>query len=1224
MTTPSVCDCIAGTMWTSLPRPKSLLALVCLMASILGGNADTVYAPTNLGAIHQLSSVEAGKAAPVSVRGVVTFTHIPWMFVFVQDDTGGLFCYSSRELLFPKPGTTVEIQGTTDRGEYLPVLQIASIREVGPGNFPVEKAASGAQLWQGNFDCRWVRIEGAVTSTLVSTSPIPSLQLELSVDGQPVQALIAGWPTHGAVPRRASRVALTGVATTMADFTKKITGIRILSPEPALLKPLEESSEFAKKLPKRTIPTILKDESFDKRPLMRTEGIVTLEDARELYVHDGNAGLRVMAPFGHDLKEGERVDMVVKPEAGTFDHSVELIHVLSHVSQGLPEPLHLPASDLSDWSHFGRLVEVDGEFLHRAPTSASALLVLKEGETTFEARIRTNATQAINRLAAGTVVRARGVLRLFRGPSETQTVARLQVASGDFIKAVSSPPWPLKQTLSVVLTLCAMVAVGLLGLAIAHQRLRRSNDRVAAAERELKELNLDLERRIELRTSQLKRLNQQLNNEILDRQQAEAAVADRESRLQDAQAIAHIGSFHWDAISNKVSWSRELFRIYGQSQEGFNATYEAYLSQIHPEDRARVEQAIGTTFQGAQSFTHDYRIVRPGGEVRWVAAVGRALRDNAGNLIGLEGTCQDVTEAKQSESLKQGQTEVLEMIAHGAPLHSTLEKLVLTLEKQSPELLCSILLLDEDGLHLRHGAAPSLPDDYNRKINGYAIGPCAGSCGTAAFRRQPVVVEDIEKDPLWENARSLALAAGLKACWSTPIFDGQDNVLGTFAVYYRQPGHPTEAHRRLLQVSTHTAAICIARDRAEKLQASLEVRLRHSQKMEAIGTLAGGIAHDFNNILGAIIGYAGLAQLDVDRPQEAREHLAHLQQAAQRARELIRLILTFGRREDLQKQVIDIAPLVQESVRMLRVAMPQNVEIQIRQRDPAPRILGDPTQIQQVIMNLANNAAQAIGQAQGTIIMDFGPARTHLKSLSDKGPVECLRLTVTDNGPGIPADIQDRIFEPFFTTKEPGKGTGLGLAVVHGIVDAHGGEITLQSEIGRGARFIVDLPALKYQLTAEGNPALSTPAASPRVEPAPPVLPPHTEEHRILLVDDEQSLLKIGQNLLSRAGFKVIPFNDPLSAFQAFQAAPESFDLVVTDHTMGGMSGVELAARINEIRPSTPVIICTGHGTGLAYEMEKHSGFRRILHKPVEFQELHTTVCLALGVSRNPVASSQA
>lgn len=1224
MTRPPVCDCINKTM-RLMPRiPKSILAIVCWMASLPGANADPVYVPTNAAAIHQLSLIQAGQAANVSVKGVVTFTHVPWMFLFVQDDTGGLFCYSSKQVPLPKPGTLVEILGTTDRGEYLPVLQITSVKELGQGSYPAAKLASGGQLWHGDFDCQWVRIEGAVTASLISTSPIPALQLDLSVDGQPVQALVAGWAERGAVPRRASRVAITGVASTLTDFGKKVIGIRILSPEAQLLTPLEESAEFSKKLPKRSIQTLLEDKSFDKRPLMRTEGFVTQVDARELYVHDGRAGLRITAPFGHELKEGDQVDMVVKPEAESFDRSVELIHVLSHVPKQRPEPLNLPASSLNDWSHFGRIVEVDGEFLHRAPTSASALLVLKDGDTTFEARVRTNTTQMINRLAAGTVIRARGVLRLYRGPSEKQTVARILVSSDESIKVVSSPPWPLKQTLSVVLTLCAMVAVGLIGLAIAHQRLRRSNDRVAAAERELKELNMDLERRIELRTAQLKRLNQQLNNEILDRQQAEAALADRESRLQDAQAIAHIGSFHWDAISNKVSWSRELFRIYGQSPEGFNATYEAYLSQIHPDDRARVEQTIGTTFQGAQSFTHDYRIVRPGGEIRWVAAVGRALRDNAGNLIGLEGTCQDVTEAKQSESLKQGQTEVLEMIAHGAPLHSTLEKLVVNLEKQSPELLCSILLLDDDGQHLRHGAAPSLPDDYNRKIDGYAIGPCAGSCGTAAFRRQAVVVENIETDPLWENARALALGAGLKSCWSTPIFDGQDNVLGTFAVYYRQPGLPTEAHRRLIQAATHTAAICIARDRAEKLQASLEVRLRHSQKMEAIGTLAGGIAHDFNNILGAIIGYAGLAQLDVERPSEAKEHLNHLQQAAQRARELIRLILTFGRREDLQRQVIEITPLVQESVRMLRVAMPPNVEIQIRQRNPAPRILGDPTQIQQVLMNLANNAAQAIGQNEGCIILDVGPARTHLKSQSDKGPVECLRLTVTDNGPGIPTAIQERIFEPFFTTKGPGKGTGLGLAVVHGIVDAHGGVITLQSEPGRGARFIVDLPALKSTPTAEGGATVTTPSAPSRSASAPTMPPPPAGEHRILLVDDEQSLLKIGQNLLSRAGFKVVPFNDPISAYQAFQTAPDSFDLVITDHTMGGMSGVELAARINEIRPEMPVIICTGHGAGLANEMEKHTGFRRILHKPVEFEELHATVCSALGVSRNSVASPQA
>ncbi|WP_158752718.1 EAL domain-containing protein [Dyella sp. S184] len=278
--------------------------------------------------------------------------------------------------------------------------------------------------------------------------------------------------------------------------------------------------------------------------------------------------------------------------------------------------------------------------------------------------------------------------------------------------------------------------------------------------------------------------------DITERKQAEQALLQQQRMLDQAQQVAHIGSWEWDIGSNRVTWSAELHRIYGVLLEQHEATFEAYLALVHPLDRARVLQIIEQAGKDQQPFEFEERIVRADGSERTLFSRGAVDVDETGFAIRMLGACQDITERKRAEQMAVGQHEILVGIAAHQSLGESLERIARLHEALNPGALCSLLLLDDDGRHVLHGAAPSLPDAFNQSMHGLEIGEARGSCGTAAWRCERVVVADIASHAYWENYKHLALTHGLKACWSTPVFGSHGQVLGTFAVYYRESREP--------------------------------------------------------------------------------------------------------------------------------------------------------------------------------------------------------------------------------------------------------------------------------------------------------------------------------------------------------------------------------------------------------------------------------------------------
>jgi signal transduction histidine kinase/ActR/RegA family two-component response regulator len=394
--------------------------------------------------------------------------------------------------------------------------------------------------------------------------------------------------------------------------------------------------------------------------------------------------------------------------------------------------------------------------------------------------------------------------------------------------------------------------------------------------------------------------------------------------------------------------------------------------------------------------------------------------------------------------------------------------------------------------------------------------------------------------------------------------------------------------------------VAVYDDKTAEKQAELESKammrqLHQARKMEAVGVLAGGIAHDFNNILGIILGHTELAINDIPQVNPVAQNLKEIRTASLRAKEVIRQLLSFSRKTEVQMAPVAIIPTIQESISLMRASIPTNIAIEQDLSDDCGAIIADPTQIHQVIINLCTNAAHAMEDTDGTVHVGASKIQITEKDAAqypDLEPGAYLQLTVSDTGSGIPPDIKRRIFDPYFTTKDVGKGSGMGLAVVHGVVKSHGGRISIESEPGRGSKFTILFPAV------EGH--------SPEAVPKPKPVTGGSE--KILMIDDEPSLLQTASCFLERHGYRVISTTDPGAALDLFGENPNDFDLVITDMAMPKITGVELSGKILQMRSDIPVILCSGYSESINASKAKSIGIRRYIEKPIKLSELAANI----------------
>jgi len=541
----------------------------------------------------------------------------------------------------------------------------------------------------------------------------------------------------------------------------------------------------------------------------------------------------------------------------------------------------------------------------------------------------------------------------------------------------------------------------------------------------------------------------------------------------------------------------------------------------------------------------EFQLKRKNATVIWVSVNAHYCRDEAHNIIGVEGIIRDVTERKKSEEA-----------------HMRLATAV----EQAAEL---ILITDTDGT-IQY-VNPSF-----ERITGYT-----------------------REELIGENSRILKSGkhdqAFYKDLWDT-IHSG--NVWRGRIVNKTKNGRLYQEEATITPIRDSAGNIInfVGVKRDVTRESMLEKQLQQAQKMEAIGTLAGGIAHDFNNILAAISGYSELARLDMKNNPRATNNLDKVLKASYRAKELVSQILTFSRRADYENKPVHISSIVKEALKLMRASLPTTIEIQQNIDQDIGNVLADPTQIHQVLMNICTNAGHAMrdmgGILQVTLNRPKGDPEFTLQ-FPGQDPESHLRLKISDTGHGMPPEVLERIFDPYFTTKEKGEGTGLGLAVVHGIVKNHNGHIAVSSKVGKGSTFCVYLPRIARRAKRWQKDTAQT--------------IPRGNEH-ILLVDDEKDIVQMEQQMLERLGYLITIRTDSEKALQDFQSQPNKFDLVITDMTMPKMTGDLLAQEIRKIDPAVPIILCTGFSTKISAETARSIGISEYMLKPLALDKLAKTV----------------
>lgn len=492
-----------------------------------------------------------------------------------------------------------------------------------------------------------------------------------------------------------------------------------------------------------------------------------------------------------------------------------------------------------------------------------------------------------------------------------------------------------------------------------------------------------------------------------------------------------------------------------------------------------------------------------------------------------------------------------------------LEKERLQLLKAIEQAGDGIIVTDLEGtIQYINSASEDISGFPRRDLLGRKLHLLEGGNGTSGEVR-----EALDKEGLWKGQISTTRKDGAKAeveATISAVHDEEGNVLNYVVVEHDV---------------TH--------------ELKLEQQMRQMQKMEALGRLAGGIAHDLNNILYPIIINTEMLMEEAGPGTSMNQSLQQVLTSAYRQRDLVKQILAFSRRTEQQLKPISVVPLVKEAVKFLRSSLPSTTEIRQRIDVRSDMIMGDPAQILQAVMNLCSNAAEALDSQAGEIEVSLG--NMHMEGLSSHPeikPGEYLKLTVRDTGKGMTHEVMDRVFEPFFTTKDMARASGMGLAVVHGIVKGHRGAVLVESAPGRGSVFTVYLPLLDENYRQQMAAGSSAAAQAQK------------EKKQVLLIDDEPMVLSSVQRALERLGYKVSAFRDPEEALDAFRSKPRDFDLIVTDQTMPRVTGAQLAGEVMRVRPDVPVILCTGFSEVISEQEAKDMGIRELIMKPATTKDL--------------------
>lgn len=626
-----------------------------------------------------------------------------------------------------------------------------------------------------------------------------------------------------------------------------------------------------------------------------------------------------------------------------------------------------------------------------------------------------------------------------------------------------------------------------------------------------------------------------------EQKRTEQALRKSETELMESQRVAQIGNWDWDAVNDIIYWSPEYYRIYGFDPSNPTPNYVEHLTVYTAESAATLDDAVKRAMQTGEPYELDLELARPTQATRWVVARGEAKRDASGKIWGLRGTAQNITARKRAEIGLREREEfirsVLDSVGEGFLVVDRSFGIL-----SANQAFCGMCELPEHSIVGRRCYEVS---HHRDTPCGEASEDCPVQRTFSTGRAQVATHghTDSSGDRRWIEARAY------------PVFGPNGAVV---------------------------SAIETLTDISEKRR--LEEQLIQSQKMEAVGQLAGGIAHDFNNILTAITGYASLMKLDLAEGHPLQADIDNVLASSDRAAKLTRGLLAFSRRQVLEPTPVDLNDIVRAVDKLLRRLIGEDVELQTHLAPQSLIVLADPGHIEQVLMNLATNARDAMPEG-GVLTISTFPAAEPLAGARAPASPRYARITVTDTGVGMAPRTVEKIFEPFFTTKEVGKGTGLGLAIVYGIVKQHDGTIDVRSEVGRGTTIEIGLPLIEAA-SAEKGQLTTTP-------------PPSRGSETILLAEDDETVRTLTATVLRDFGYRVIDAVDGREAIEKFFASPGSIDLLLLDVIMPHKSGKDVFEAARQLRPDVEAVFISGYTSDVIDRKGIFEQRQHFISKPV-------------------------